>query len=77
LCPSTDVVLEDQILEAPRIHPPCSDFVPMQMQHMDTLHFAAQKEMKIVTIKAIYRDDIIRLWVSLNCGIVELREENC
>lgn len=75
LCPSTDVVLEDQVLEASRIHPPCSDFVHMQMQHMDTLNFAAQKEMKIVTIKATYRDDIIRFRVSWNCGIVELREE--
>lgn len=34
-----------------------------------------QKEMKSVTIKATYRDDMIRFRVSLNCCIVELKEE--
>ncbi|RYQ94050.1 hypothetical protein Ahy_B09g100251 [Arachis hypogaea] len=37
--------------------------------------FASRKEMKTVTIKATYREDIIRFRVSLNCGIVELKEE--
>ncbi|GAU49656.1 hypothetical protein TSUD_291540 [Trifolium subterraneum] len=64
MCPLADTVLEDQILEASRTNPPCFDFAPL-----------AEKEMKIVTIKATYRDDIIRFRVSLNCGIVELREE--
>ncbi|QHN78402.1 hypothetical protein S83_067017 [Arachis hypogaea] len=37
--------------------------------------FASRKEMKTVTIKATYREDIIRFRVSLNCGIVELKEQ--
>ncbi|PNY04272.1 protein NLP6-like [Trifolium pratense] len=64
MCPLADAVLEDHILEASRTNPPCFDYAPL-----------AQKEIKIVTIKATYRDDIIRFRVSLNCGIVELREE--
>ncbi|KAK7315057.1 hypothetical protein VNO77_33589 [Canavalia gladiata] len=79
LCPSADAVLEDQVHEASRINPPpCSDLAPMQ--HVDALNntmtpVAARNEMKSVTIKAAYREDIIRFKVSLNCGIVELREE--
>ncbi|XP_045815560.1 protein NLP6-like isoform X2 [Trifolium pratense] len=64
MCPLADAVLEDRVLEASRTNPPCFDYAPL-----------AQKEIKIVTIKATYRDDIIRFRVSLNCGIVELREE--
>ncbi|RDY05172.1 Protein NLP7, partial [Mucuna pruriens] len=79
LCPSTDAVLEDQVPEACRMNPQCSDLAPVQ-QHMDTLNntvtpFAVRKEVKSVTIKATYKEDIIRFKVSLNCGIVELKEE--
>ncbi|KAJ1399216.1 RWP-RK domain [Sesbania bispinosa] len=78
LCFSADAVLEDQVPDACGINPPCSELAPIQ--HMDTLNntmtpFAARKEMKTVTIKATYREDIIRFRVSENCGIVELKEE--
>ncbi|XP_027358686.1 protein NLP7-like isoform X2 [Abrus precatorius] len=78
LCPSADAILEDQVPEACRINPQCSDLAPIQ--HMDNLndpmtHFAARKEMKSVTIKATYKEDIIRFKVSLNCGIEELKAE--
>ncbi|KAL4331463.1 hypothetical protein AHAS_Ahas13G0502600 [Arachis hypogaea] len=37
--------------------------------------FAPKKEMKNVTIKATYKEDIVRFRVSLNCGSVALQEE--
>jgi len=80
LCPSADAVLEDQVPEPCRMNGQCSDLTPVQ--HMDTLNdnnnmtpFAARKEVKSVTIKATYKEDIIRFKISLNCGIVELKEE--
>ncbi|QCD94827.1 hypothetical protein DEO72_LG5g2916 [Vigna unguiculata] len=79
LCPSADAVLEDQVPEPCRMNPQCSDLGPLQ--HMDTVNnnnmtpFAVRKEVKIVTIKATYKEDIIRFKISLNCGIVELKEE--
>lgn len=73
LCPSADAVLEDQVQE------PCGTNPPM-LQCLDAFNstmtpFRTQKEIKGVTIKATYRDDIIRFRISLNCGIVELKEE--
>ncbi|KAG5133863.1 hypothetical protein JHK82_025051 [Glycine max] len=78
LCPSADAVLEDQVPEAYKMNPQCSDLP--QMQHMDNLNntltpFAVRKEVKSVTIKATYKEDIIRFKVSMDCGIVELKEE--
>ncbi|KAG4952501.1 hypothetical protein JHK85_046368 [Glycine max] len=78
LCPSADAVLEDQVPEAYKMNPECSDLP--QMQHMDTLNktmtpFAVRKEVNSVTIKATYKEDIIRFKVSMDCGIVELKEE--
>ncbi|KAH1151946.1 hypothetical protein GYH30_045438 [Glycine max] len=78
LCPSADAVLEDQVPEAYKMNPQCSDLP--QMQHMDTLNktmtpFAVRKEVNSVTIKATYKEDIIRFKVSMDCGIVELKEE--
>ncbi|KAK8470333.1 hypothetical protein PHAVU_004G114100 [Phaseolus vulgaris] len=81
LCPSADAVLEDQVHEHWRMNHQCSELTPVQ--HMDTLNnnnnnmtpFAVRKEVKSVTIKATYREDIIRFKISLNCAIVELKEE--
>ncbi|XP_047161644.1 protein NLP6-like [Vigna umbellata] len=76
LCRSADAVLEDQVPEPCRINPQCSDLAPVQ--HMDTNNmtpFAVRKELKNVTIKASYKEDIIRFKISLNCVIVELIEE--
>ncbi|XP_057761955.1 protein NLP6-like isoform X1 [Arachis stenosperma] len=77
LCP-----LEDQALEACGVNPLCHDLAPKQCMMDTTLNsnntmipFAPKKEMKSVTIKATYKEDIIRFRVSLNCGIVELQEE--
>lgn len=79
LCPSAaDAGLEDQVPEACRMNPQCSDLAPLK--HMDPPHntvapFASRKEVKSVTIKATYKEDIIRFKVSLECGIVELKDE--
>ncbi|RDY03648.1 Protein NLP7 [Mucuna pruriens] len=80
LCPSVaEAILEDLVPEAcGRTSPPGLDLSPKQS--MDTPNkavtpFAARKEMKTVTIKATYREDIIRFRVPLMCGIGELKEE--
>ncbi|XP_027363208.1 protein NLP6-like isoform X2 [Abrus precatorius] len=79
LCPSiAEAILEDLVPEACGTNPPVSDLSPKQS--VDTPNktvtpFAARKEMKTLTIKATYREDIIRFRVSLTCGIVELKEE--
>ncbi|KAK7391359.1 hypothetical protein VNO78_19774 [Psophocarpus tetragonolobus] len=79
LCPSVaEVILEEMVPEACGTNLPGPDLSPKQS--MDTPNkavtpFAARKETKTVTIKATYREDILRFRVSLTCGIVELKEE--
>ncbi|KAL2324542.1 hypothetical protein Fmac_023600 [Flemingia macrophylla] len=80
LCPSVaEAILEDLVPEAcGTTNPAGLDLSPKQS--MDTPNkamtpFAARKEMKTVTIKATYREDIIRFRVPLTCSIVELKEE--
>lgn len=81
LCPSVaEAILEDLAPEACGNNFPGSSHLAPPKQCIDTINnsatpFAARKEMKTVTIKATYREDIIRFRVSLNCGIVELKEE--
>ncbi|KAL4296706.1 hypothetical protein GQ457_12G000600 [Hibiscus cannabinus] len=61
LCPSTAEVGVDEM------PPPYSDLALKQS--------TAKQQMKSVTIKATYREDIIRFRISLNSGIMELKEE--
>ncbi|MED6122961.1 hypothetical protein PIB30_044876 [Stylosanthes scabra] len=79
LCPSVaEAILEDTAPEPCRTNPPFSGLAPKQCMNplKETVTpFAPRKEMKTVTIKATYREDIIRFRVSLNCSIVELKEE--
>ncbi|KAK7279937.1 hypothetical protein RJT34_24998 [Clitoria ternatea] len=79
LCPSVaEAILEDLVPEACGTNPPGPDLSPKQSidaPNKTVTPFAARKEMKTVTIKATYREDIIRFRVSLTCGIVELKEE--
>ncbi|XP_014513884.1 protein NLP6 [Vigna radiata var. radiata] len=79
LCPSVaEAILEDLVPEACGTNPPALDLSPKQSMgapNKTVTPFAATKEMKTVTIKATYREDIIRFRVSLTCGIVELKEE--
>ncbi|WVY96820.1 hypothetical protein V8G54_028971 [Vigna mungo] len=79
LCPSVaEAILEDLVPEACGTNPPALDLSPKQSMgtpNKEVTPFAATKEMKTVTIKATYREDIIRFRVSLTCGIAELKEE--
>ncbi|MED6121121.1 hypothetical protein PIB30_027331 [Stylosanthes scabra] len=79
LCPSVaEAILEDMAPEPCRTNPPFSGLAPKQCMNplKETMTpFVPGKEMKTVTIKATYREDIIRFRVSLNCSIVELKEE--
>ncbi|XP_058769804.1 protein NLP7-like [Vicia villosa] len=79
LCPSVaEAILEDIAPEPYGNNLPCSYLAPKQCMdatNKSVTPFAARKEMKTVTIKATYREDIIRFRVSLNCGIAELKEE--
>ncbi|XP_019428622.1 PREDICTED: protein NLP6-like [Lupinus angustifolius] len=78
LCPSiTDAILEDLIPEACGTNLPCSDLAPRQSLHTlnNAVTPADRKEIKNVTIKATYKQYIIRFRVSLTCSIVDLREE--
>lgn len=78
LCPATDAILDDQVPEFCWVNQQCPDLAPKQP--VDTLpqttsHVKPGQEMKNVTIKATYREDIIRFRISLSSGIVELKEE--
>ncbi|XP_011022461.1 PREDICTED: protein NLP7-like isoform X2 [Populus euphratica] len=79
LCPAVaDPIVDERVPESSWTDPSCFNMLPTQM-------FAApwhaipqatpRKEMKSVTIKATYREDVIRFRISLTSGIVELREE--
>jgi hypothetical protein len=80
LCPSVaDAMLDEQVpAEFCWIDPSCPSIAPSQS--MAALahpmpHVTATKEMNSVTIKATFREDIIRFRLSLSSGILELKEE--
>lgn len=77
LCPAGGALLDESILECNWTnHSPAED-VPKE--HMATPAEEKQhilvKEVKTVTIKASYKEDIIRFRLSLSCGILKLKEE--
>ncbi|KAI4351722.1 hypothetical protein L6164_006049 [Bauhinia variegata] len=79
LCPSVaDAIVEDQAPEAFGTNPSCSGLAPKLCGNTlgNTMApLAAKREMKSVTIKATYREDIIRFRIPLTCSILELKEE--
>lgn len=81
LCPSVaDAVIDERIPESSWTNPQRQDIPPAQILATPTstpamAPFSARPEMKTITIKATYREDIIRFRISLNSGIVELKEE--
>lgn len=79
LCPgAADAPADDRFPDSSWINTPCVDPYPRQavpVLSQRTQHLHAGREMKSVTIKATYREDIIRFRIPLSCGIVELREE--
>ncbi|XWS38199.1 hypothetical protein CRYUN_Cryun19dG0110100 [Craigia yunnanensis] len=79
LCPSAaEVGVDERFPESNWTPPPYSDLALKQAMAtftQPTPHVTTRKEIKSVTIKATYREDIIRFRISLNSGIVELKEE--
>jgi hypothetical protein len=79
LCPSVaDAMFDEQVLEFCWTNPPCPSMAPNQPMPslVHTMaHVTARKEMKSLTVKATYREDIIRFRISLNSGLLELKEE--
>ncbi|KAG6688274.1 hypothetical protein I3842_11G115900 [Carya illinoinensis] len=79
LCPSVaDALLDEQFPEFCSTDPPCPNMAPNQsmapLAHTMP-HDRAKKEMKSLTAKATYREDIIRFRIPLGLCILELKEE--
>ena len=79
LCPAVaEAIVDERVPESSWTDPPCFNMLPTQM-FAAPLHAIPQatprQEMKSVTIKATYREDVIRFRISLSSGIVELKEE--
>ncbi|KAK9010431.1 hypothetical protein V6N11_036940 [Hibiscus sabdariffa] len=79
LCPSAaDIGVNERFPESSWTPPPCSDLGLKQAMAtftQPTQCVTAIHETKNMTIKATYREDIIRFRISLSSGIVELKEE--
>lgn len=80
LCPAAaDAILDEQVPEQYCwINPPCSNLAPNQTTGVvaqTTPNVKAKQEVKSVTIKATYREDIIRFRILTSSSIVELRDE--
>ncbi|KAG8662005.1 hypothetical protein MANES_01G053000v8 [Manihot esculenta] len=79
LCPSVaDTILEERVPESSWTNYPGPDFPTTEavaaLEHAMT-QGTTRQEMMTITIKAAYREDIIRFRISLSSGIVELKEE--
>ncbi|KAL4651320.1 hypothetical protein ACB092_01G151700 [Castanea dentata] len=78
LCPSVaDAMVNEQVPEFCSTNPPCPSMAsnqPIPFVHKMP-HVTARNEMKSVIIKATYGEDIIRFRISLNSGMLELKEE--
>ncbi|GAB4857635.1 hypothetical protein Ancab_015541 [Ancistrocladus abbreviatus] len=80
LCPTAaEANVDEAVPESGWTGPPCSEPTPkeqaMAFGAATTLRFSPRQDMGTVTIKATFREDIIRFRFSLDSGIVELREE--
>ncbi|XP_050227224.1 protein NLP7-like [Mercurialis annua] len=75
---AADVFVDERVPESSWTNHPSQDLPSPQvmaaLEHATAI-VATRQEMKSVTIKATYRDDIIRFRIALSCGIVELKEE--
>ncbi|KAF2298025.1 hypothetical protein GH714_007059 [Hevea brasiliensis] len=79
LCPSVaDTILEERVPESSWTNHLVPDFPTTQAmaaQEHEMPQIRARQEMKTVTIKATYREDIIRFRIYPSSGIVELKEK--
>ncbi|XP_057520416.1 protein NLP6-like [Amaranthus tricolor] len=78
LCPSTaEANIDETIPEHGWINQPCSNPSPRVAMSAAGMmpRFSARQDMKTITIKATFREDIIRFRFSLSSNIVELKDE--
>ncbi|KAL2524929.1 Protein NLP7 [Abeliophyllum distichum] len=77
LCPAGETLFDEHVPEYSWTKPPCSDAVPSStVAPINGMpQFSARPEMKTITIKATYREDIIRFRLSLGSGVIKLTEE--
>ncbi|XP_042021057.1 protein NLP6-like isoform X1 [Salvia splendens] len=79
LCPAGEPLFEEHVTEYSWTRPTLPD--PMPKDCMVTPaeermpRFSARPEVKTITIKATYREDIIRFRLAIDSGIVKLKEE--
>ncbi|XP_019261441.1 PREDICTED: protein NLP6-like isoform X2 [Nicotiana attenuata] len=78
LCPAGDALVDECVPEYGLPNPPFSDKIakdPVYVPADTTPQYSAWPEVTFVTIKAAYREDIIRFRLCLNSGIFKLNEE--
>ncbi|XP_011070354.1 protein NLP7 isoform X2 [Sesamum indicum] len=78
LCPAGEALFDEHVTEYSWTKPPCADTIPKDRLAAPADHmprFASRPEVKTITIKATYREDIIRFRIPIDSGIVKLKEE--
>ncbi|KAK4400276.1 protein NLP7 [Sesamum angolense] len=78
LCPAGEALFDEHVTEYSWTKPPCADTIPKDRRAAPADHmprFASRPEVKTITIKATYREDIIRFRIPIDSGIVKLKEE--
>lgn len=78
LCSAGEAMFDERVPEYSWTNPPCSDAIAkdsMAVAAERMPQFSMRPEVKIITIKATYREDIIRFRLSLDSGIDKLMEE--
>ncbi|KAG8382536.1 hypothetical protein BUALT_Bualt05G0087600 [Buddleja alternifolia] len=78
LCPAGEALFDEHVTEYSWTKPPFPDAVPKDCPPgpADRMpQFGSRPEVKTITIKATYREDIIRFRLSMDSGIVKLKEE--
>ncbi|CAA0810585.1 Protein NLP6 [Striga hermonthica] len=79
VCPAGETLFDEHVVEYSWTKAPCPDAVMLKdclatrLDH--TPQSEARPEVKTITIKATYRDDIIRFRVPMESGILRLKEE--
>ncbi|KAL0372933.1 UNVERIFIED_CONTAM: protein NLP7 [Sesamum calycinum] len=78
LCPAGEALFDEHVTEYSWTKPPCADTISKDRRAAPADHmprFASRPEVKTITIKATYREDIIRFRIPIDSGIVKLKEE--
>nr|GMD68464.1 protein NLP7 [Ipomoea batatas]GME03742.1 protein NLP7 [Ipomoea batatas] len=78
LCSAGETPFDERMPECSWTHPPCSDALPkgcLAVRPERVPQYPARPELTSITIKATYREDIIRFRLPLSSGIIKLTEE--